>query len=68
MCDPDIFDQLVQQKRAQADIDTHRSQLRELTQAKNQLQTEVTSLREELSAARIEAAGLFPHDIFVCRS
>jgi myosin heavy chain 9/10/11/14 len=50
--------QLVQQRTAQGELETQRGQVRELTQAKKQLQSEVTELREQLEVAKNEASGL----------
>lgn len=50
--------QLVQQKTAQAELENQRVQLRELTQARNHLQVEVTDLREQLASTKTEISGL----------
>ncbi|KAG5653772.1 hypothetical protein H0H81_010613 [Sphagnurus paluster] len=47
---------LVQQRTAQAEVETQRSQIREFTQAKKQLQAEVDKLREQLEITKNEAS------------
>lgn len=49
--------QIVQQKSAQAEVDAQRSQLRELSQAKKNLQNEVNNLQSRLQVAKNEASG-----------
>jgi myosin protein heavy chain len=50
--------QLVQQRTAQGELETQRGQARELAQAKKQLQSEVTELREQLEVAKNDASSL----------
>ncbi|KAG6914825.1 hypothetical protein DXG01_015126 [Tephrocybe rancida] len=47
---------LVQQRTAQAEVETQRGQIREFTQAKKQLQAEVAQLGEELEIVKNEAS------------
>jgi myosin heavy chain 9/10/11/14 len=51
--------QLVQQRTAQGELETQRGQVRELAQAKKQLQSEVTELREQLEISKNEASSLY---------
>lgn len=48
---------MVQQRNAQGELEAHRAQLRDLTQARKQLQVEVEELREQLEVSKSEAAN-----------
>lgn len=49
--------QLVQQRTAQSELEVLRTQIREFTQAKNQLQSEATELRNQLEIVKTEATS-----------
>jgi len=58
---PDLFlplSKMVQQRNAQGELEVQRAQLRDLTQARKQLQVEVEELREQLEVSKNEAASL----------
>ncbi|EDQ99797.1 myosin II heavy chain [Laccaria bicolor S238N-H82] len=48
---------MVQQRNAQGELEVQRAQLRDLTQARKQLQVEVEELREQLEVSKSEAAN-----------
>jgi myosin protein heavy chain len=49
---------MVQQRNTQGELEAQRAQLRDLTQARKQVQVEVEELREQLEVSRSEAASL----------
>lgn len=50
---------MIQQRTTQAELETQRLQVRELTQARKQLQGEVTMLQQQIETVRNEASSPF---------
>jgi myosin heavy chain 9/10/11/14 len=51
--------QLIQQRTAQGEIDSQRSQLRDLTHSKKQLEKEASLLKEHLETVTADALSMF---------
>lgn len=51
--------QLIQQRTAQGEIDSQRSQLRDLTHSKKQLEKEASKLKEQLETVTADALSMF---------
>jgi len=57
--------QLVQQRTAQGEIDSQRSQLRDLAHSKKQLEKETSKLKEQLETVTSDALSTFAISLLI---